>query len=141
EKKFISDYKHILRNRPEDTFRDDLRLFLTYHIKISQVKEFLLENMRRLDIYLYDEYGEIYLIEVKWVGHSIHQEGKKFGTMFDSKDITPKAFFQSLEYLEELDKKGENIVRAYLVVFDARKENLDDTGKNFDKSSLSAIQD
>ncbi len=140
EKKFISDYKHILRNKPEDTFREDLRQFLSFNLKVSQVKEFLLENMRRLDIYLYDEYGEIYLIEVKWVGQSVHQTGKKLGTTYDSKDITPNAFVQALDYLEELDNKGENIVRAYLIVFDARKETLDDTGKGFDNTSLSPIQ-
>lgn len=140
EKKFITDYKHLLRNKPEDTFRDDLRQFLSFNLKVSQVKEFLLENMRRLDIYLYDEFGEIYLIEVKWVGQSVHQAGKKLGTTYDSKDITPDAFVQALDYLEELDNKGENIVRAYLVVFDARKDDLKDTGDNFDDSKLTPIQ-
>jgi hypothetical protein len=42
--------------------------------------------------------------------------------------------------LEELDNKRENIVRAYLVVFDARKEDLPDTVENFDKSKLNEIQ-
>lgn len=141
EKKFIVDSKHLLRNKPEDTFRDDLRQFLSFNLKISQVKEFLLENMRRLDIYLYDEYGEIYLIEVKWVGQSVHQTGKKMGTSYDSSDINPNAFIQALDYLEDLDNKGENIVRAYLVVFDARKgNNLDDTGNSFDSSLLTPVQ-
>ncbi|MFY7845939.1 MAG: hypothetical protein ACOVQV_12525, partial [Chryseobacterium gambrini] len=140
EKTFISNYKHLLRNKPENTFRDDLRQFLSFNLKISQVKEFILENMRRLDIYLYDEYGEIYLIEVKWVGQSVHNAGKKIGTSYDSNDINPDAFVQALDYLEELDNKGENIVRAYLVVFDARKDNLDDTGKDFDSSVLTPTQ-
>jgi len=47
---------------------------------------------------------------------------------------------QALDYLEELDNKGENIVRAYLVVFDARKDDLKDTGDNFDDSKLTPIQ-
>lgn len=141
EKKFIINSKHLLRNKPEDTFREDLRQFLSFNLKVSQVKEFLLENMRRLDIYLYDEYGEIYLIEVKWVGQSVHQTGKKMGTSYDSRDINPNAFIQALDYLEELDNKGKNIVRAYLVVFDARKDNnLDDTGNDFDSSLLTPIQ-
>jgi len=139
-KKFVIDHKHLLRNKPEDTFRDDLRQFLTFNLKVSQVKEFLLENMRRLDIYLYDEYGEIYLIEVKWVGQSVHQDGKQLGTTYTKKNIDPDAFYQALDYLEELDNKGENIIRAYLVVFDARKEDLDDTGKDFDKSLLNPTQ-
>ncbi len=140
EKTFINDFKHLLRNKPEDTFREDLRQFLSYNLKVSQVKEFLLENMQRLDIYLYDEYGEIYLIEVKWVGESVHQNGKKIGTKFNSKNIDPNAFLQTLNYLELLYNKGENIVRAYLIVFDARKTNLDDTGKNFDTTSLTETQ-
>lgn len=140
EKKFISDHKHLLRNRPEDTFREDLRQFLSFNLKVSQVKEFLLENMRRLDIYLYDEYGEIYLIEVKWVGQSIHPTGKKLGTSYNSKDIAPNAFIQTLDYLEELDNKGENILRAYLVIFDARKDIFEDTGNDFKSSVLTPTQ-
>ena len=139
-KSFINHNKHVLRNKPEDTFREDLRYFLSIKLKIAQVKEFLLENMRRLDIYLYDEFGEIYLIEVKWVGISVHQSGKKFGTSYSSSDIDPNAFIQTLDYLEELGKKGENIVRAYLVVFDARKENLNDTGSSFDATKLTDNQ-
>lgn len=145
EKIFISDNKQTLRNRPEDTFRDDLRQFLTVNLRVSQVKEFILENMRRLDIYLFGEYGEIYLIEVKWVGQSVHQNGKRLGTEYFAKTgslpINPDAFYQALDYLEELDNKGQNIVRGYLVVFDARKEDLDDTGDGFDATKLSTIQE
>lgn len=140
ERDFIIKYKHLLRNKPEDSFRDDLRDFLKFHLKVHQVKEYLLENLKRLDIYLYDEFGEIYLIEVKWVGLSVHQEGKKLGTSYKDSDINPKAFIQALDYLEELDSNGQNIVRAYLAVFDGRKENLVDTGNNFDKSILNAVQ-
>jgi len=140
EEKFIKAHKHLLRNKPEDTFRDDLRLFLTSHLRVFQVKEFLLENMRRLDIFLYDEFGEIYLIEVKWVGQSIHHLGKKLGTIYDSTNINPDAFFQTMDYLEELDNKGQNIVRAYLIVFDARQDDLDDTGLNFDSNILTESQ-
>lgn len=140
EKTFIINNKHLLRNKPEDSFRDDLREFLTFNLRVSEVREYLLENMRRLDIYLYDEYGEIYLIEVKWVGESVHQGGKKIGTSYDSTDINPKAFIQALDYLEELDNKGQNIVRAYLLVFDGRNDDLGDTGLDFDESILSEVQ-
>jgi len=141
EKKFVGANKHLLRNRPEDTFRNDLKKFLELNLKIASVKEFLLENLQRLDIYLYDEYGEIYLIEVKWVGQSIHQTGKKLGTSFSQKDIDPNAFIQTLDYLKLLHVNGRNIVKAYLVVFDARKENLPDTGKDFDSSILTSEQE
>lgn len=139
-KNFILQHKHVLRNKPEDTFREDLRYFLSVKLKVAQVKEFLLENMRRLDIYLYDEFGEIYLIEVKWVGKSVHGSGKRLGTSYNSSDIDPNAFYQTLDYLEQLDNKGENIVRAYLVVFDARKDDSDDTGSKFDVTTLNEVQ-
>lgn len=140
ENDFIITYKHILRNKPEDTFREDLRLFLDKNLRVSQIREYLLESIKRLDIYLYDEYGEIYLIEVKWVGESVHPDGKKFGTEYKASSINPDAYFQTLNYLDELDRKGQNIMRAYLVVFDARKENLEDTGYEFDVTKLNETQ-
>lgn len=133
---FISENKHILRNKPEDTFRDDLRKFLEFNLRISQIKEYMLENFQRLDIYLYDDFGEAYLIEVKWVGRSIHQDGKRLGTSYAEKDINPDAFEQTLTYLDLLALKGHNIVRAYLIVFDARKDDLPDTGANLDALRL-----
>lgn len=140
EETFITNHAHILRNKPENTFRDDLRDFLNLNLKVAQVKEYLLESLKRLDIYIYDEFGEVYLIEVKWVGQSIHQEGKKLGTKYKANNITPEAFIQALNYIEELNNKEQNIVRAFLVVFDARKEDLDDTGAKFDEKMLSPQQ-
>jgi len=141
-KKFIINNAHILNNKCEDKFREDLRIFLKENLFISViVKEYILESKKRLDIFLVDDYGEnFYLIEVKWVGESINPSGKKVATSFKKKDINPNAFFQTLNYLDELDRKGENIVRAYLVVFDARKEELGDTGKDFDDSFLTDTQ-
>lgn len=140
-KDFIKDNCHLVRNKPENTFRDDLHNFLNLNLKVSQVKEFLLDSKKRLDIYLYDEFGEVYLVEVKWVGISIHQDGKKIATKgFEATDINPNAIHQTLNYLDELYKMKQNIIRAYLVVFDARKEDLPDTGDNFDVSKLDGIQ-
>lgn len=137
---FVARFSHILNNKPEDKFRDDLRVFLKEKLKVTLVKEYLLENLRRLDIYLFDEYGEIYLVEVKWVGVSINPEGKKVSTQFKSKDINPAAIVQSLDYLEQLDKEKQNIVRAYLVVFDARKNDENDTGEGFTDKILNPTQ-
>ena len=140
--KFIKSNANILNNKCEDKFREDLRVFLKDNLIVNViVKEYILESKKRLDIFLVDEYGvNFYLIEVKWVGESINSEGKAVSTTYNEKDINPKAVTQTLKYLEELDNKGENIVRAYLVVFDARKEELGDTVENFDISKLDAIQ-
>jgi len=141
-KKYIPANSHILNNKCEDKFREDLRLFLKENLFINViVKEYILESKKRLDIFLVDDYGEnFYLIEVKWVGDSINPAGKKVSTKYNQNDINPDAIFQTLNYLEELDTKGENIVRAYLTVFDARKDNVGDTVENFDKSLLSHSQ-
>jgi hypothetical protein len=137
---FIKKYKHLLRNKPEDTFRDDLREYLQRNVRISQIKEYLLENLKRLDIYLFDDFGEVYLIEVKWVGNSVHHLGKKLGTSYNEKDINPAAFKQTLAYLDDLAKKGQNIVRAFLVVFDARKDDQTDTGQGINTTLFNDIE-
>ncbi|MDV2493889.1 hypothetical protein CMU11_00865 [Elizabethkingia anophelis] len=141
-KQFIRDNAHILNNKCEDKFREDLRIFLKDNLNVQVIiKEYILDSKKRLDIFIADEFGvNFYLIEVKWVGESIHQEGKRKGTEYKAKSINPDAFYQTINYLKELDDKRENIVRAYLVVFDARKEEMEDTGENFDDSKLDEIQ-
>lgn len=136
EKEFIKEHKHLLENKPEDKFRDDLRMFLSNKLKASFLsKEYILENFNRLDIYMLDESGnELYLIEVKWVGTSIHRQGKKIGTSFEEKDITPDAVKQSVSYLKQLHNEQKNIKLGYLAVFDARKNDLPDTGKNISET-------
>lgn len=140
---FIKSHAHILNNKCEDKFREDLRLFLKDNLIVNViVKEYILESKKRLDIFLVDDYGvNFYLIEVKWVGESIDPSGKAISTKYNANNINPKAFNQTLNYLEELDNKRENIVRAYLVVFDARKESLEDTGTGFNISTLTPTQD
>ncbi|WP_312906383.1 hypothetical protein [Sphingobacterium multivorum] len=139
---FIPNNSHILNNRCEDKFREDLRIFLKDHLLVNIIiKEYILDSKKRLDILLVDEFGvNFYLIEVKWVGESINPKGVKVSTKFNANDINPNAFIQTLNYLEELDNKGENIVKAYLVVFDARKDDLEDTGLNFNNSLLTTTQ-
>ena len=136
-KKFLIDYRQLLENKPEDRFREDLRMFLKRNLKANVLsKEYILENFRRLDIFINDDFGELYLIEVKWVGLSIHANGQKFGTPFDSDDINPQAVLQSVDYIRQLFEENKNIKLGYLAVFDARLENSTDTVENFDESIL-----
>lgn len=141
DKDFIKKYKHLLQNTPEDRFRDDLKTFLKNRLKaIITVGEYLLENLQRLDICIVDESGnEFYLIEVKWVGVSIHKDGKKIGTSYNEKNINPDAVKQSVRYIRQLDTENINIKRAYLAVFDARREDAFDTLKEFDESIFDEI--
>lgn len=132
EKQFIEANKQLLRNTPEDCFRDDLRMFLKDKLKIFFVqKEVMLENLKRLDIAMIDEDGKgLYFIEIKWVGISVHHLGKKIGTTYSAKPrIVPEAFKQSTEYITELLNEEKDFKLGYLAVFDARGEDLPDTGE------------
>lgn len=132
EEQFIKVHKQLLRNTPEDCFRDDLRLYLKEKLNIFFVpKEGMLENLKRLDIVMLDEDGQgLYFIEVKWVGTSIHPSGKKIGITYEAKPrIVPDAFKQSTAYINELLTENIDIKLGYLAVFDARDEDHPDTGK------------
>ena len=132
EKQFIEANKQLLRNTPEDCFRDDLRMFLKDKLKIFFVqKEVMLENLKRLDIAMIDEDGKgLYFIEIKWVGISVHHLGKKIGITYSAKPrIVPEAFKQSTEYITELLNEEKDFKLGYLAVFDARDKELPDTGE------------
>lgn len=140
EDKFIEEFCHLLENKPEDRFREDLRHFLKDRLKANLLaKEHVLANFKRLDIFILDESGtELYLIEVKWVGECVSADGKSISTTaYSEKDINPNAVIQSVKYLKQLDSEKENIKLGFLVVFDARKDqNLTDTVNNFDEKLL-----
>ena len=134
---FLKKHKQLLENKPEDGFREDLRMFLRNKLKATVLsKEYILDNFNRIDIFIQDDFGELYLIEVKWVGVSIHQRGQKIGTSYDTKDINPAAVIQTIEYIKQLYEEGKNIKIGYLVVFDARYEESTDTLNDFNESVL-----
>ncbi|SFS30639.1 hypothetical protein [Lutibacter maritimus] len=134
---FNNEHKQLLENKPEDRFRDDLRMYLTKNLKATVLsKEYILENFKRLDIFINDDFGELYLIEVKWVGVSIHSLGQKIGTCYEAKDINPNAVLQTVDYIRQLNNERKNIKLAYLAVFDARNEDLPDTVDVFDEKHL-----
>ncbi|MCW8898304.1 MAG: hypothetical protein OQJ96_06590 [Flavobacteriales bacterium] len=137
EREFLKQYSHLLNNKPEDRFREDLRMFLKQKLKSNMLaKEHVLENFKRLDIFINDDWGELYLIEVKWVGLSIHSTGAKPCTEYKASDINPAAVVQSVNYIKELIETHQKIKIAYLAVFDARAEIMEDTVKLFDKANL-----
>lgn len=121
-KQFLSVNKHILRNKPEDIFREDLRSFLKDKIRngFNISKEYILKSFKRLDIYTEDENGNFYFLEIKWIGTSISSDDSGPGTKYDNRDINPAAFAQTLGYIEELDQMQVTVKLGYLIVFDAR---------------------
>jgi hypothetical protein len=136
---FLEDNKQLLNNKPEDIFREDLRIFLVNKLQGSFLgKEYILENFRRLDIFIRDNFGELYLIEVKWIGLSIHAKGDNFGICYQQRDISPDAVIQSIEYIKELYETNQKIKIGFLAVFDAQSNKSEkDSCENFDMSQLS----
>lgn len=134
---FLDEHKQLLENKPEVLFRDDLLAFLRKTLKAHVLaKEYLLDNLKRLDIYINDDFGELYLIEVKWVGISIHAKGQEIGFTREAKHINPDAVVQSVKYIKQLYEENKTIKLGYLAVFDARYEDLPDTLHDFDENVI-----
>ncbi|MGH1336083.1 MAG: hypothetical protein ACRBFS_08135 [Aureispira sp.] len=137
-KLFLTKYKQLLNNKPEEYFRDDLYSFLDKNLSAHSVAfEYLLTNLNRLDVSIVDDLGDKYLIEIKWVGTSIHADGHKIGTRINHSKINPNGVIQSVQYIEQLTKQKKNIKVAFLAVFDARTDNSSgDTVASFDEEAL-----
>ena len=118
-------------------------------MKVVVYREVMMEDLDRLDIELLDEKGkDLYFIEIKWVGDSIHADGNQFGTTYNANRINPSAVIQVVGYINQLLEEKQNIKIGYyikersfdnkkvgyLLVFDARKEDLVDTGDGVTES-------
>lgn len=126
ERDFIDANKQLVKNKPESYFRDDLLGYLQEVMRARVSKEFTLNDDDRIDILVQDEAGlGIYFIEVKWVGTSIHHLGKRIGSTFTpTPKVVPEGYQQTVRYIKELSDLSYNVKLGYLVVFDARKENV-----------------
>ena len=135
---FAKRHRQLLRNKPEYIFQEDMRNYIKQHMKVIIRRETLLEDLDRLDIELTDQEGrELYFIEIKWVGRSIGSDGGKFGTEYkECPRIRPEAVVQVLRYIGELLNEKANIKIGYLAVFDARKDDLADTGAGLTESDV-----
>lgn len=114
--------KNILRNKPEHYMRDHLCNYLTEHMRYTfTIEPELGQSKRELDIY-FDVCGELYFIEIKWLGISINDDGSGFSTKYtDSR--ARDGVIQTLEYIEELMNTSEKSLRhGYLAVYDARDD-------------------
>lgn len=124
---------NILKNKPEHFMRDQLRQYLTDHMQYTfTIEPELGQSKRELDIY-FDVKGELYFIEIKWLGKSINDEGSGFSTTYGLPRVQ-EGVVQSLEYIEELTKTSETNLRCgYLAVYDCRdnKTAIDTTDFSF----------
>lgn len=135
---FVKKHRQLLRNKPEYIFQEDMRNYIKQHMNVFVRRETLLEDLDRLDIELTDHEGrELFFIEIKWVGRSIGSNGGKLGTEYHvSPRIQPDAVIQVLRYIGELLNEKANIKIGYLAVFDARDDDLPDTGEGITEADV-----
>lgn len=135
---FVSNNKHVLNNKPEYLFQNDIRNFIQQHMKVVVSREVMLEDLDRLDIELTDEGGnDLYFIEIKWLGESVNSQGNNISTEYKATPrIKPDAVRQVVGYIDELLKENKNIKFGYLAVFDARKEEFPDSGAEISETDL-----
>ena len=138
ESEFVKNHKHLLHNKPEELFREDMRTYIKEHMRVVVAREVMLEDLDRLDIELTDEIGnDLYFIEIKWVGDSIGAAGDNFGVSYDaSPRIKPDAVRQVVGYIDKLLTDKQNIKVGYLAVFDARKDDRPDSGTDITENVL-----
>lgn len=131
--------RNILRNKPEHYMRDQLCQYLTDNMKYTfTIEPELGQSKRELDIY-FDVSGELYFIEIKWLGVSINDQGTGLSTSYTDARAR-SGVTQTLEYIEELLNTSEKSLRhGYLVIYDARdnKTEIDFQGYSFVPEDLS----
>lgn len=131
-------YRNILRNKPEHLMRDQLIDYLTEHMQYTFTPEPELgQSKKKLDIY-FDVRGELYFIEIKWLGVSINDQGTGLSTEY-ADSWARNGVTQTLEYIEELMNSSEKGLRhGYLAIYDARdvKNDIDFQGYAFVREEL-----
>jgi hypothetical protein len=104
--------------KPEQHFRKRLLNFITDYISNGHVEEESYTAGDRTDIKVIERHsGDIYYIEIKWVG-------KSKGVNYDGKTAHDKAN-EGINQLHTYVKSENKCVKGILVVYDARKKKLD----------------
>lgn len=119
--------RNILKNKPEHYMRDHLREYLKSSMRYTfTIEPELGQSKRELDIY-FDVKGELYFIEIKWLGVSINDAGTGLSKPYTDYRAR-EGVTQSLEYIQELLNTTETSLRCgCLAIYDARdkKEKID----------------
>jgi hypothetical protein len=113
---------NILRNKPERYMRDQLCQYLTDHMQYNFYVEVELSQSKKRNDIFFDVRGELYFIEIKWIGVSINDKGTGLSTEYGEARVR-KGVTQTLEYIKELLNTSEKSLRTgYLLVYDARDD-------------------
>jgi len=115
--------KIFFKPKPEHTMQDSLIYFLKISLRNTEVRpEQNVDKTHPVDIKITWEYtNRLALIEIKWLGKSLKQWGKKF-----NQDYTENRALEGAEqlanYLDENKIQApDKITQGYLVIFDGRR--------------------
>lgn len=124
--------RNILKNKPEHFMRDQLCQYLTDHMQYNFYVEVELSQSKKRNDIFFDVRGELYFIEIKWIGVSINDEGTGLSTYY-GEDRVRDGVEQALEYIKELLNTSEKSLRTgYLLVYDARDEKSEINLQNYE---------
>lgn len=109
--------------KPEHTMRDSLTYFLKIRLRGSEVRpEQVVDKSHPVDIKVtWSLTNKLALIEIKWLGKSLNQFGKRFKNIYTAGQAL-KGAKQLADYLDANKVQApDKITKGYLVVFDGRR--------------------
>ena len=123
---WYDDNRLFLIERPEDTFQCSLHIFLQYTLRrdAEVMREQNVDKTHPVDIRIKFHFSNrVALIEVKWLGKSMHPDGS-LATEYTASRAREGAD-QLARYLDAFTASSpSSVVKGYLVVLDARRRGL-----------------
>lgn len=122
------DRRWLLINRPEKTLQDSLEQHLVSSLRLGRVevrREQPVGEAKPPDIKVtWSQTNRLALIEVKWMGASVHASEPRISWEPDEREVNEGAR-QLVGYLERNARETpEHQTMGFLVVFDARRKDL-----------------
>jgi hypothetical protein len=121
----------ILANKPEDAMQRSLWRYLRNVMRNAQQvrevdREQPVDGRRPPDIKItFSESNRIALIEVKWMGKSVNETKTKLSSFKADEKRANEGAQQLADYLDaNLQRAGKHQTMGYLVVYDARRDNV-----------------
>jgi hypothetical protein len=129
----------LLKNKPEFTFQDSLEQHLISSLRLGRVelrREQPVGDRKPPDIKVtWSQTNRMALIEVKWMGASVHATELRISWQPDAAEAN-KGATQLVGYLEQnAQETPEHQTMGFLVVFDARRKDI-----AYDTTDLSSEQ-
>ena len=126
---WVDDKRLVLVNKPEQIMRRSLAQFLRCTLRDHELVEIReeqnVDETHPVNIKVTWSFSNrIAIIEIKWMGDSVHIGGLRLSTNYRDQRARDGAF-QLAEYLENNRQHAPmHVTRGYLVVYDARRRGL-----------------